>query len=207
MILTNKNYKDKSKAIEDISRVIGDIVKEARDKNKDIVFVCIGTDKAIGDAYGPLVGTLLEDKLNELSDIYVYGTLDQPIHALNISNRIEEINKRHKIQNRFSINRSSNRDSVIIGIDACLCKKRNDIGYIRVHDKPIQPGRGIGKKIEGIGEYSIHGLVDVLKEDNSFDFNNIRLSFIKELSEITCAAIIEAIKNNSVGVGEEVSYV
>ena len=47
---------------------------------KDTVIVCIGTDKCIGDCLGPLVGTLLKDNLLPLP---VYGTISNPVHALN----------------------------------------------------------------------------------------------------------------------------
>jgi DNA-binding LacI/PurR family transcriptional regulator len=58
--------------------------------SRPIVFVCIGTDRSTGDSLGPIVGTLLEEK--GLRTFYVYGTLDEPIHAVNLSeNYIREI--------------------------------------------------------------------------------------------------------------------
>ena len=35
-------------------------------KNQPIVFVCIGTDRSTGDSLGPLVGTLLKEKKNNM---------------------------------------------------------------------------------------------------------------------------------------------
>ncbi len=47
------------------------------------VVLCIGTDRVTGDSLGPLVGTFLHAYG---SDRYlsIYGTLDFPVHALNL---------------------------------------------------------------------------------------------------------------------------
>ena len=52
------------------------------------IIVCIGTDKCIGDCLGPLVGTLLKENS---FPIPIYGTLANPIHALNLEKSIYEI--------------------------------------------------------------------------------------------------------------------
>ena len=56
---------------------------------RPIVFVCIGTDRSTGDSLGPLIGTLLEEK--SIHPFHVYGTLDHPIHALNLAEKLIEI--------------------------------------------------------------------------------------------------------------------
>ena len=81
--------------------------------NKDTVIVCIGTDKCIGDCLGPLVGSILTENFFPLP---VYGTLSSPIHALNISERLDEIYSTHP-------------NASIIGVDACLGDE-DDIGEI-----------------------------------------------------------------------------
>lgn len=60
--------------------------------NPNSIIVCIGTDKCVGDCLGPLVGTFLEEHNFPLP---VYGTLKDPIHALNLDKKLEEINKLH----------------------------------------------------------------------------------------------------------------
>ena len=56
------------------------------------MFLCIGTDRATGDALGPLVGSyLLKNGLEN-----VYGTVDEPVHAENLRYYIEFINKNMK---------------------------------------------------------------------------------------------------------------
>ena len=97
MYLAKINYKK-----ENVVQVLSSIIKDVIDENT--VIVCIGTDRAIGDALGPLVGTMLKN-----SDFRypVYGTLDNPIHALNIYESIEYIKKSHPKGN-------------FLAIDACL---------------------------------------------------------------------------------------
>src|SRR4051794_9429675 len=60
-----------------------------RTQTRPIVFVCIGTDRSTGDSLGPLVGSFLEEK--DISSFHVYGTLDEPIHAVNLNDRLREI--------------------------------------------------------------------------------------------------------------------
>ena len=142
-------------------------------ENRPIIFLCIGTDRAIGDSLGPLVGTMLK---NSNYKYPVYGTLDKPIHALNIYESLDMIKKKHPNGN-------------FLAIDACLGAKGN-IGNLQIRKGPILPGKGVGKKLPEIGNYSIVGIVDKVDENNKFSFNNVRLSFILELAEIVALSII-----------------
>ena len=49
-----------------------------------IILVCIGTDRS-RNALGPLVGTKLEQV--EITNFQVFGTLDDPVHALNLEEK------------------------------------------------------------------------------------------------------------------------
>ena len=61
------------------------------------VILCIGTDRMIGDSLGPLVGSLLARKRK--ARLLVYGTLSQPVHALNLDETLNEIKKKHPCSN------------------------------------------------------------------------------------------------------------
>jgi putative sporulation protein YyaC len=168
MYLVKTNYKEEN-VIQNLSEVLKNIIKE------NTIIVCIGTDRAIGDALGPLVGTMLK---NSDFKYPVYGTLDKPIHALNIFESLENIKTKHPKGN-------------FLAIDACLGSKDN-IGNIQIREGPILPGKGVGKKLPEIGNYSIVGIVDRIDENNKFSFNNIRLSFVVELAEIIALSTILA---------------
>ena len=55
--------------------------------NIPLILVCIGTDRSTGDALGPLVGTKLEQI--DIKNLQVFGTLDEPVHALNLEEKIK----------------------------------------------------------------------------------------------------------------------
>lgn len=138
--------------------------------------VCIGTDKCIIDSLGPLTGTLLM-KGNIKADIY--GTLDKPVHALNIHEYVKNLKKKNY--------------SNIIALDACLSNKKNK-GIIEVREGSIAPGKGIGKLLPEIGDLSIIGIV----ESNNKEFYDLvqdaRLSLIYDMAEVICQGLLNAYK-------------
>jgi putative sporulation protein YyaC len=140
----------------------------------DTIIVCIGTDKCIGDCLGPLVGTILMDRHFELP---VYGTIKNPIHALNINNKLLEIKKKHP-------------KSFVIGIDACLGDP-NSIGEIHIRDYPINPGKGVGKTLPQVGDISIVGIVDSNEHSDFFTSRSIRLNFVMEMASAISYSIID----------------
>ncbi len=154
--------------------------------NGNFSIICIGTDKCIIDSLGPLTGTLL---LKENLAVDIYGTLDKPVHAMNISEYIKIIQKK-------------NYDK-IIAIDACLSNKKNQ-GIIEVRDGPITPGKGIGKLLPEIGDISIIGVVDSSDREFHDLVQDTRLSLIYEMAEVICEGIAAGI-NMSIAAEEDFS--
>ena len=138
-----------------------------------IVFVCIGTDRSTGDALGPLVGTLLEKR--KLAHFHVYGTLKNPVHALNLEQTVETIRETHP-------------DAFIIGIDACLGQHRN-VGFIEVGDGPVRPGAGVQKKLPDVGDIHIIGIVNIGGFMELSILQNTRLYLVNEMATIITDAI------------------
>ena len=156
--------------------------------NNNSAIVCIGTDKCIIDSLGPLIGTMLS---KENLNIDIYGTLDKPVHAMNINDYMKTIKKRDYDK--------------IIAIDACLSNKKNQ-GVIEVREGSITPGKGIGKLLPEIGDISIIGVVDSSERDFHDLVQDTRLSLIYEMSEIICNGISTAMNMVSVtGFREQVS--
>ena len=59
------------------------IMDEMEEKGKEgVMFLCIGTDRSTGDSLGPLVGHKL--RRQRLKGAAVIGTLDKPVHAMNL---------------------------------------------------------------------------------------------------------------------------
>ncbi len=145
--------------------------------NNDTIIVCIGTDRYIGDCLGPLVGTLLKCKHFPLP---VYGTISDPIHALNIESKLNKINLLHPHKN-------------IIGIDACLGDLET-IGDIQVRDFPVHPGKGVGKSLPDVGNSSIIGIVDSNSSEDLFNnsSSNIRLNLVLSMAEVILYSLIHS---------------
>ena len=145
----------------------------------DLLIMCIGTDKCIGDCLAPLVGTLLT---KSGFNYPVIGTLDAPVHAINI----ESIIKKTKAQYPKHF---------IIAIDACIGYD-DCVGEIQIKCSPIYPGKGVGKTLPHIGDVSIVGVVDTIDNSDLFSIKNIRLSFIMNMAETISNALILAGKKN-----------
>ena len=59
------------------------ILEELDRKEKvGVMFLCIGTDRSTGDSLGPLVGHKL--RARKLRRAAVIGTLERPVHAMNL---------------------------------------------------------------------------------------------------------------------------
>lgn len=112
------------------------------------VILCIGTDKVSGDALGPTVGTLLTECFRV--PFFVYGTLDRPVTALNLSLAMQFISSRHAGQ-------------PVIAVD-CALGSPDEVGSIRVVDGPIRAGAGVGKSLPSVGDISVTAVVAAKSE-------------------------------------------
>lgn len=139
-------------------------VQKKRKKNQPLVLICIGTDRVTGDCLGPLVGQTLID-----SPLYsVYGTLQAPVHAVNLEHTLQLIHMHHK--NPF-----------IVAIDACLgCEEH--VGYVTLSSMPLLPGKGVSKKLSPVGDLSITGIVNVFSDTSHEMIQNTRLVTVLHLA-------------------------
>lgn len=154
---------------EELGKALADVYPSFR----DIVFVCIGTDRSTGDSYGPFVGTFLEKQT--LPGCKVYGTIDNPVHALNLEETLAHIKKVHI-------------HPFIIGVDASLSNTKT-VEHISFEKGSIKPGAAMKKDLPSVGEFSISGFVNVGGGLSFFVLQNTRLSVVMKLAEVTAAAI------------------
>lgn len=150
--------------------------------NRDIVFLCIGTDRSTGDSLGPMVGYKLT-KFHK-NNLIVFGTLQEPVHAKNLCNTMDII--KTKYENPF-----------IIAIDACLGSTKT-VGNIVIQNTPLSPGSAMNKSLPTVGDLSITGIVNV---SGPFDFmvlQSTRLYSVLKLADIISRGIhISIIKLSS----------
>ncbi|HFU7089357.1 TPA: spore protease YyaC [Bacillus cereus] len=140
-----------------------------------IILICIGTDRSTGDALGPLVGTKLEQV--GIKNFQVFGTLDDPVHALNLEEKLQNIQK-------------DNPTSFIIAVDACLGKSQS-IGSITTGMGPSKPGAAMNKKLPAVGDLHIHGIVNLNGFMEFFVLQNTRLSLVMKMADVIAQSIKE----------------
>lgn len=129
----------------------------------DFVFFCIGTPCVSGDTLGPYIGSCL-DRM-QLPLVSVYGTLQHPVHALNLSEKLEHAKKKHP-------------SSCFIAIDASFGPKTH-LGNICIENSPIHPGQGVGKILPSVGHIGITGIVCSNRIMRHKQLSRIPFSFIQ----------------------------
>lgn len=152
------------------------------EQDSPLIILCIGTDRSTGDALGPLVGSKLQDY--NIQNFHLYGTLESPVHALNLEETITEIHK--SFINPF-----------IIAIDACLGKSQN-IGSITVGKGPSKPGAAMNKNLPAIGDMHIHGIVNLNGFMEFFVLQNTRLNLVMKMATGIAESIIDIDKKIAV---------
>ncbi len=137
------------------------------------VIVCIGSDLAIGDSLGPLIGTILSKTLQ--GKAYVYGTLTSPVTAKETATISKTIRLLHP-------------KSKILAIDAGVGEKA-DVGLIKVGDYGIKPGLGVNKTLPIIGDASIIGIVAEKNNALANITSSTRLNLVYNMSNVIANAI------------------
>lgn len=115
------------------------------------LFLCIGSDRHLLDSFGPLTGTLLEERT---PGILVYGTLDYPLHARNLTREIMLIKSQYP-------------GKIGIAIDASVGKEE-ELGVIKIRSGSLQPGKALAKRLPPIGDYSIIGMLGTKLDRRTF---------------------------------------
>jgi len=135
---------------------------------REVVVVCIGTDRSTGDSLGPLVGSYLQ-KNSQLA-CPTYGTVDHPVHAINLEETLNEIYRDF-------------HQPFIVGVDACL-GQLSSVGCIQVGYGPVRPGAGVNKQLPPVGDIHVTGIVNVGGFMEYFVLQNTRLSLVMKMAEI-----------------------
>ena len=152
-------------------------------RDRPIVLLGVGTDRSTGDCLGPLVGSRLAALRQRL--FAVYGTLDEPVHAGNLREKISDIYRR--FHNPF-----------IIAVDACLGQAES-IGYINIGNGALKPGAGVHKNLPPVGHLHITGVVNVGGFMEYVILQNTRLNLVMRMADVIVEGLAMAVRclNNS----------
>ena len=158
-------------------------VKEERRK-QGVLFLCIGSDRSTGDSLGPLVGYKLqqEAQIQEVAPkrhlepmtgnrlvMPLFGTLQQPVHAINLEETMQRIHMDYE-------------DHVVVAIDASIGRHEH-VGYITVGMGSLWPGLGVRKNLGAVGDIFITGIVGSGGAWEPLLLQNTRLSVVMELAD------------------------
>ncbi|NMB95676.1 MAG: spore protease YyaC [Clostridiaceae bacterium] len=140
---------------------------------QQIIFLCIGTDRSTGDSLGPLIGhKIMNIKSNS---VYVYGTLENPVHAKNLDKIMDDINLNHS--NPF-----------VIAVDACLGKMEH-VGSVSIGEGPIIPGSALKKELMPVGNIHVVGIVNLGGFMDFLILQNTRLFLVMKMVDFISSGI------------------
>ena len=140
----------------------------------DIAIVCIGTDRSTGDALGPLTGTFLQER-----GVACMGTLQDPVHAVNLSNKISDIKTSH-----------------VLAIDSALGQFASQ-EYLMFSEGPLKPGTGVKKDLPGVGNWHIIGVVNISGFMENLVLSNTRLCLVYEMARTIADLVSDSVRRHS----------
>ena len=144
------------------------IREEKERKNKrGIVFLCIGTDRSTGDSLGPLIGYKL--KQMNVTGAAVFGTLDRPVHAMNLDNYL-------------AVLKNCYQDDLIVAVDASV-GNREHVGYVTLGKGALKPGLGVSKELKSVGDIFITGIVGSCGSYDPLMLQSVRLSVVMQMAD------------------------
>ena len=150
------------------------ILEEMQEKGKDgVMFLCIGTDRSTGDSLGPLIGHKLRRR--RLKRAAVIGTLERPVHAMNLDMYAEYIRMHYP-------------DYVIVAIDASVGSS-DHVGFATLGRGALRPGLGVSKKLDAVGDISITGIVGGSANRDPVMLQSVRLSMVMKMADCICEGI------------------
>ena len=133
---------------------------------EEILILCIGDSKLIGDSLGPLIGSFLERNKSDIgNNVKVLGTLEKPIGY----NDLIEIAK---------------HITTISTIDSALGSNQN-IGKILIDNTTLCAGSGVNTGEKLIGDISIRGIVGKNYDDikqNIQELENVSTNLVENMA-------------------------
>ena len=175
-----KNY---TKFVKEFEQRISELYVENDYSN--LVFLCIGTNKIIGDSVGPIVGNYLKKLQNEY--LQIYGTLDDTINFFNAKDVIEGIYQ--NLENPY-----------LITVDAALSNSNNK-GDIVLSEGYIKIGKALQKSICFYSDINIKCIVGksyLEKEKNIKELEKVSLAEILGMAELVANGIKNVLKKSNI---------
>lgn len=165
---------DKPDSSEKIARLLEGCIKTNEKSWSEIVFLCIGSDRVTGDCLGPYIGYRLSQY--HIPGVFVYGTLQNPVHAVNLSSILSRINRLHP-------------QALIIAIDSSLGEKKH-LGYVTIGNGSLYPGAAVQKDLPPVGDIFITGVVNISGILEYLTLQTTRLATVISLADTITQGIL-----------------
>lgn len=165
---------DKPDSSEKIARLLEGCIKTNGKSWSEIVFLCIGSDRVTGDCLGPYIGYRLSQY--HIPGVFIYGTLQNPVHAVNLSSILSRINHLHP-------------QALIIAIDSSLGRKKH-LGYVTIGNGSLYPGAAVQKDLPPVGDIFITGVVNISGILEYLTLQTTRLATVISLADIITQGIL-----------------
>ncbi|MCQ4088729.1 spore protease YyaC [Saccharibacillus sp. JS10] len=140
-------------------------------KQDELLFLCIGTDRSSGDAFGPVLGS----RLKAAGFTYVFGTLEHPCDATNLESTIAALPQ----------------GLPIVAFDACLGKP-GSVGKLLATRAALTPAGSMKGSFAPVGDYSVAAVVN---QDGPKPYQSLQtasLSLVLQLVDETAVAAQQA---------------
>ncbi|MGQ7884475.1 spore protease YyaC [Paenibacillus sp. WC2504] len=144
----------------------------------EIVIICVGTNRYTWDSLGPMVGSRLSERFEGHRHVHLYGTLEKPVHALNLQKTIAHIAKSHN-------------QAYTIAVDAALGQFYK-IGTLQLVEEPLQPGVSLNKELPPIGHIHLKGIINNHSLLNHKVMEHTSLTFIDEMSAVISRLLVKS---------------
>ena len=103
------------------------------------------------------------------------GTLEKPVHAMNLDLYARYI-------------RMYSPDYVVVAIDASVGSP-DHVGFATLGRGALQPGLGVSKDLEAVGDISITGIVGGGGSPDPVMLQSVRLSMVMKMADCICESI------------------
>lgn len=170
----------KSSASYELAHILNKCISQINHPWNEIILLCIGSDRITGDSLGPLIGHRLSKQC--WKKIYVYGTLQNPVHALNLADTLEYVKKQHP-------------SGLLVAIDASLGSRKH-VGFITIGTGPLYPGAGVNKNLTPVGDLFITGILNESGTLEHLLLQTTRLSVVVQMAETIASGIEQAFHKN-----------
>lgn len=154
-----------------LRRMIREIQREQG--KTGILLLCIGTDRSTGDSLGPLIGYKLKTK--KVRQIQILGTLERPVHAMNLEETMRTVRRYYP-------------EHVVVAVDASI-GAQNHVGCVTIGKGAMQPGLGVRKHLQEVGDISITGIVGGYGNQDPMMLQSVRLSVVMKMADYICRSV------------------